>query len=174
MAIKLDSWDKHTFQIPHYTRLCVYEKMIRYHFGMRKVCTLIGSFRSRVLNMAFWLVAFWGFLISRSAGEYTTSLFSVQNLINFHRYGDKTPKSIKARLFSVLWIMIGITFCSILTATLSSALTNVTVERNDVLAAKKVWHWQGRYISCYCNASRIVYTSEESKLRGFQTICALF
>ena len=57
----------------------------------------------------------------------------------FHRYGDKTPKSIIARLFAVVWIMVGITICSILTATLSSALTSVTVERYDVLAGMKVY-----------------------------------
>lgn len=53
-------------------------------------------------------------------------------------YGDKTPKSIIARLFSVLWIMIGVTMCSILTATLSSALTSVTVERYDFTTGKTV------------------------------------
>lgn len=129
------------------------------------------------LNMGFWLEPSKASLYqdhAAAAGEYTTSLFSVQNLITFHSYGDKTPKSIQARLFSVLWIMIGITFCSILTATLSSALTNVTVERYDVLAAKKVWYWQGRCISCYCNVLRIVYSSEARKLRGLRTICALF
>ena len=45
-----------------------------------------------------------------------------------HSYGDKTPKSLVAQLFSVIWIMIGITLCSMLTATLSSAFTNVTVD----------------------------------------------
>ena len=56
------------------------------------------------------------------------------------RYGDKTPKSVSGRLFSVVWIMTGITVCSILTATLSSALMNVTVaiERYDVIRGKTV------------------------------------
>ena len=64
---------------------------------------------------------------------------SISNLRIFHfRYGDKTPKSITGRLFSILWIIIGITICSILTATLSSALTSVTVEKYDVIAGKKV------------------------------------
>ncbi|XP_068712180.1 uncharacterized protein [Montipora foliosa] len=53
-------------------------------------------------------------------------------------YGDKTPKSLMARLFSVIWIMIGITLCSMLTATLSSAFTNVTVDYYGVLSERKV------------------------------------
>ena len=55
-----------------------------------------------------------------------------------YRYGDKTPKSLMARLFSVIWIMIGITLCSMLTATLSSAFTNVTVDYYGVLSERKV------------------------------------
>jgi len=56
----------------------------------------------------------------------------------FRRYGDKTPRSVAARLFAVGWIMIGVTICSILTATLSSALTSVTVESVGVIAGIKV------------------------------------
>ena len=41
-------------------------------------------------------------------------------------YGDKSPKSIPARLFAVVWIMIGITTFSLITATLSSELTKLT------------------------------------------------
>ncbi|XP_068709551.1 uncharacterized protein [Montipora foliosa] len=53
-------------------------------------------------------------------------------------YGDKTPKSLVAQLFSVIWIMIGITLCSMLTATLSSAFTNVTVDYYGVLSGRKI------------------------------------
>ncbi|XP_068712179.1 potassium voltage-gated channel subfamily B member 1-like [Montipora foliosa] len=53
-------------------------------------------------------------------------------------YGDKTPKTLMARMFSVIWIMIGITLCSMLTATLSSAFTNVTVDYYGVLSERKV------------------------------------
>ena len=56
----------------------------------------------------------------------------------FCRYGDKTPKSFISRLFSVIWIMTGITVCSLLTATLSSALTNEQVDYYGVLSGKKV------------------------------------
>ena len=66
--------------------------------------------------------------------------FFIKNFkcIIFRRYGDKTPKSVAARLFAVGWIMIGVTICSILTATLSSALTSVTVESVGVIAGIKV------------------------------------
>ena len=56
----------------------------------------------------------------------------------FSSYGDKTPKSATARLFSVVWIITGVTMCSILTATLSSALTSVTIERYDFTTGKTV------------------------------------
>ena len=66
--------------------------------------------------------------------------FFIKNFkcIIFRRYGDKTPKSVAARLFAVGWIMIGVTICSILTATLSSALTSVEVESVGVIAGIKV------------------------------------
>lgn len=38
-------------------------------------------------------------------------------------YGDRAPKSIIARLFAVLWILLGITIFSMYTATLTSALS---------------------------------------------------
>ncbi|XP_015770674.1 PREDICTED: uncharacterized protein LOC107349095 isoform X2 [Acropora digitifera] len=53
-------------------------------------------------------------------------------------YGDKTPKSFISRLFSVIWIMTGITVCSLLTATLSSTLTNEQVDYYGVLSGKKI------------------------------------
>ncbi|XP_068743355.1 uncharacterized protein [Montipora capricornis] len=43
-----------------------------------------------------------------------------------------------ARMFSVIWIMIGITLCSMLTATMCSAFTNVTVDYYGVLSERKV------------------------------------
>ena len=39
-------------------------------------------------------------------------------------YGDITPKSVPSRIFSVFWILIGITVCSMFTASLSSELTS--------------------------------------------------
>ena len=53
-------------------------------------------------------------------------------------YGDKTPKSIPGRLFAVLWIMIGITFCSVFTASLTTALLNARAMTDSQMAGKEV------------------------------------
>ena len=81
----------------------------------------------------------------RITRDGSRTIFSVDcsNVLNFEciffgRYGDKTPKSVIARLFAVGWIMIGVTLCSLLVATLSRALTSVTVERFGVVARIKV------------------------------------
>ena len=42
-------------------------------------------------------------------------------------YGDKTPKSVQARIFSIIWIIIGIATFSLITA----ALTSVIVAMNS-------------------------------------------
>ena len=39
-------------------------------------------------------------------------------------YGDKTPKSHAGRLFAIVWILIGITICSIFTASLTTEVIN--------------------------------------------------
>ena len=41
-----------------------------------------------------------------------------------YRYGDKTPKSIAARVFGLVWMFVGIIIMTIFTATLTSALTS--------------------------------------------------
>ena len=40
-------------------------------------------------------------------------------------YGDKTPKSVPARLFSVMWILIGIILFSVITAMLASEIFKI-------------------------------------------------
>ena len=58
--------------------------------------------------------------------------------ISLCRYGDKTPKSVCARLFAVVWILIGVTVCSVMTASLTSALTSVKFEQYDITTGKQV------------------------------------
>ena len=70
--------------------------------------------------------------------QCTSMRFVFADTVCFCRYGDKTPKSFISRLFSVIWIMTGITICSLLTATLSSAFTNEQVDYYGVLYGKKV------------------------------------
>ena len=38
-------------------------------------------------------------------------------------YGDKAPKSVLARLFSIVWIFIGITIFTLITAMLTAEIT---------------------------------------------------
>ena len=40
-------------------------------------------------------------------------------------YGDKAPRSIPARLFSIIWIIVGITTFSIVTAMLTTEIFKV-------------------------------------------------
>ena len=49
--------------------------------------------------------------------------------------------------------MIGVTICSILIATLSSALTSVTVDKVGVVAGKKVQNAMRNFISCRLDVS---------------------
>ena len=43
-------------------------------------------------------------------------------------YGDKSPKSIVARFFSIIWIMLGFIAMAIFTASVTSALTAASLE----------------------------------------------
>ena len=59
-------------------------------------------------------------------------------------YGDKVPKSILARLFSVIWIVIGITTFSLVTAMLSSEITAANSSPPPVMEGSKVGAIQHR------------------------------
>ena len=54
------------------------------------------------------------------------------------RYGDKAPKSVMARLFSIVWIMVGLTVCSVLTASFTTALARTEAVKDVDLVGKKV------------------------------------
>lgn len=60
------------------------------------------------------------------------------NLLH-RRYGDRTPKSITARVFAMMSILMGITIFSMYTATLTSALSsNVDYSEIDSMVGRKV------------------------------------
>lgn len=59
-------------------------------------------------------------------------------LLNLTRYGDKAPKSCCGRIFAMIWIMVGVTVCSLLTATLTTAFNNISADQQIELAGKKV------------------------------------
>ena len=45
----------------------------------------------------------------------------------FSRYGDKVPKSIVARIFSIFWILFGLVSVAIFVANITSALTTLSL-----------------------------------------------
>ena len=53
-------------------------------------------------------------------------------------YGDKIPQSRAGRLFAVIWIVIGITACAILTASLTSEVINARSSPDPDMAGKRV------------------------------------
>lgn len=53
-------------------------------------------------------------------------------------YGDKVPKSAAARIFSVVWILVGITIFSLITAMLSSEITRHNSPSTPEIAGAKV------------------------------------
>jgi len=52
-------------------------------------------------------------------------------------YGDTAPKSIPARLYSILWMLLGMVAFSVLTANFTSSL-NYEIEKDLNLFGKKV------------------------------------
>ena len=51
------------------------------------------------------------------------------------RYGDKSPKSLPARIFSIVWILVGLIVMAIFSANVTSALTET---KTSSFANKKV------------------------------------
>ena len=61
------------------------------------------------------------------------------NTVYLHRYGDKTPKSVVGRIFSIIWIQSGLVIMAIFMAHITSALTVLNLEMGlGSLAGKKV------------------------------------
>ena len=53
-------------------------------------------------------------------------------------YGDRIPKSIPARIFSVLWILIGVALFDILTGLITTALINVNSPQTPIMSGRTV------------------------------------
>ena len=62
----------------------------------------------------------------------TLTLLFIFNLSLCFRYGDKSPKSYIARIFAVLWILLGITIFSMVTASLTNILHRASWEKTSV------------------------------------------
>ena len=44
------------------------------------------------------------------------------------RYGDKAPKSILARIFAIIWILLGVIIMQIFSSNITSALTTLSMK----------------------------------------------
>jgi len=59
-------------------------------------------------------------------------------------YGDKVTKTIQGKVYAVFWILIGITMCSMFTATLTTEIINARAPANTDLAGNDVAVMKGR------------------------------
>ena len=55
-----------------------------------------------------------------------------------NRYGDRSPRSIPARILGIIWTLIGLVIISVLVGALATTLTSVTVEQPIILYGSKV------------------------------------
>ncbi|XP_065065271.1 uncharacterized protein LOC135691358 isoform X2 [Rhopilema esculentum] len=95
-------------------------------------------------------------------------------------YGDKTPKSYLARLFSVFWITLGIAISGMFTASLSSSLTSAMIQEKQDLTGLKVGiplknslgyeenvvHKEGGIPISYMNDTQMIHDLETRRLNG--------
>ena len=56
----------------------------------------------------------------------------------FPRYGDRSPKAIPARVFAIVWILIGLVIISITTGVIATSLTAITLSTDLQLYGAKV------------------------------------
>ena len=54
------------------------------------------------------------------------------------RYGDKTPKSLPARIYSAVWMIVGMIILSIFTSEVTSGLTSKELMPHHTYLGKKV------------------------------------
>lgn len=59
-------------------------------------------------------------------------------------YGDKSPKSWPARIFAIIWILFGITICSMFTAALTTAISSVLNPETPTIDGKKIGSLKNR------------------------------
>lgn len=70
--------------------------------------------------------------------KFSSVLAIVLVCLFINRYGDRSPRSIPARIFGIIWTLIGLVIISVLVGALSTTLTSVTVEHPIILYGSKV------------------------------------
>ncbi|ELU07100.1 hypothetical protein CAPTEDRAFT_188993 [Capitella teleta] len=53
-------------------------------------------------------------------------------------YGDTTPRSIQARIYGLIWIVVGITILSVFTATVTTVLTQESLGMRNTIQGRKI------------------------------------
>ena len=83
-------------------------------------------------------------------------------------YGDKTPKFVISRLFAMIWILIGITICSMFTASLTTELTGANSPPIPDMDGSKVGALQHRLFDAYLIATHggTLYQAKDSDVIG--------
>ena len=100
---------------------------------MIKIIYLISHFRKCILSNGFQL-----FLkICFGRHNYHNSSILIHLILHF-RYGDKVPKSIPGRVFSFVWMIIGMVCFSILTGTMAGVLTDPVEKLDTTMFGKTV------------------------------------
>ena len=96
------------------------------------------------------LTAFVSTLQSYATSQIKSKLIDInKDHLPAHRYGDKAPKSILARVFSMIWIQLGLIIMAIFTANVTSTLTALSLELEPSdLVGKKVCTIKIRRHSC--------------------------
>ena len=62
-------------------------------------------------------------------------------LVSFS-YGDRAPRSVLARTFAFIWVLIGLVIISIFTATVTTSLTAISLSNEIKLYGSDVSHLQ--------------------------------
>jgi hypothetical protein len=60
------------------------------------------------------------------------------NVFGFFRYGDKSPRTFFGRFFGMVWIIFGLVICSVMVATLETALTVTSMDKKIEIFGKDV------------------------------------
>ena len=79
-------------------------------------------------------------LYEREQSTLKITLIALTSCLGFFslRYGDKTPKSLLARIYSAVWIIVGMVIFSVFTGEVASNLTSADVLPQNSAFGKQV------------------------------------
>ncbi|KAL9960826.1 hypothetical protein ACROYT_G034331 [Oculina patagonica] len=84
-------------------------------------------------------------------------------------YGDRSPRSIPARIFAIMWTLTGLVIIGILIGAIASSLTSVTVDHSIILYGSKIGaiHNSTEHQIAILKNARV---NEERKYRNFEEL----